>query len=86
MRKLLLLLSFITLLAACQKETIDSKRICALWNADAITPGKASALLGITEPMPDEEYYKRMSEQTGVNTDWHKLWNFCHHYLVKRDF
>ena len=59
--KLLLLFSLIALLlAACQakgEKPIDSKRICALYAVDALTPREASAQLGLTEPMTAEEWW-----------------------------
>ena len=79
MRKLLLLLPFITLLAACQKETIDSKRTCALWDAKVLTPNEASALLGITESMTEDEYWAE--QNFNGNDDWNKLWKYCQYFL-----
>ena len=49
MRKLLLLLPLTILLAACQKETIDSKRICALLDVGALEVKEASEKLGLED-------------------------------------
>ena len=78
MKKLLLLLPLTILLAACQKETIDSKRICALNDANVLGAREAAIQLGILEPMTQEEFWedpKFLGETIG------QLVNYCKHYI-----
>ena len=77
MRKLLLLLPLIALLAACQKETIDSKRICALESAGVLETREAAIQLGILEPMTEEEFW----DPNVLGKTVGQLVKYCSHYI-----
>ena len=77
MRKVLLLLPLIALLAACQKEAIDSKRICALQSAGVLETREAAIQLGILEPMTQEEFWEPKVLGLAVG----QLVKYCSHYI-----
>ena len=79
MNKTLILLPLISLLTVCQakaEETVDSKRICALWEPDVLWSWEASAQLGITEPMTREEWYEPWLLADRIDA----LSNYCDYY------